>query len=160
MTLPEVADLIDSPLTEWLCRGNYINRRGIRGYYIQVKCGNYWCKVSVSAADLHADRLTVDELDEIDSTQLAQEVIIPRLSISYAIRTASEQGVSVNQYLNRKGIEGIWADFFLDGNWYMVSVSHIDVPTHPTPAELDRIADEFLRHQGSGRRKRRNDWLK
>ena len=160
MTLCEVADLIDSPRTEWLCRGNYVNRRGVRGYYIQVRAGNCWCRVSVSDADNHADRLTVAELDEIDSTHLGPEVIIPRLAISSAVRTASEQNVPVNRYVNRNGVEGIWAEFCIDGSWYMLSVSHIDVPVRPTRSELERIADELLRQQSSGRTKHRNDWTK
>ena len=63
LTLNEVADLIDSRNAELLRWGNYLNRRGIRGYYMQVKCGDHWCKISVSHADRHADRITVNELD-------------------------------------------------------------------------------------------------
>src|ERR1017187_229773 len=70
VTLNEVADLIVSPEAEHLSRGNCLNRRGIRGYYLQLKCGSNWCKISVSHADRHSDRITVVELDEIDPTTL------------------------------------------------------------------------------------------
>ena len=58
MTLHEVADLIVSPQAETLLRGNYVNKRGVRGYFVQIKCGNHWCKVSVSNADHHSARVT------------------------------------------------------------------------------------------------------
>jgi hypothetical protein len=33
----EVADLIVSPQAETLLRGNYVNKRGVRGYFVQIK---------------------------------------------------------------------------------------------------------------------------
>ena len=47
LTLSEVADLLISPHAEQLCHGNYTNRRNIRGYYVQLKCGNHWCKAEI-----------------------------------------------------------------------------------------------------------------
>jgi len=48
-------------------------------------------------------------------------------------------------------VPGVWAEFRYDTNWYMISVSHVDIPARATPAQKDRIADEFLRQQGFGR---------
>lgn len=148
MTLNEVADLIDAPDAESLCWGNYKNRRGVRGYYQQTKCGNHWCKISVSNVDRHSDRLTVGELDDIDINALDRTTKIPRLSISYALRWASERDdVAVERYVNAADVEGIWSEFSYGNNWYMVSVSHVNVPAYASRDDLERIADEFLRQQ-------------
>ena len=50
-TLSEAADLIILPEAELLLRGTYLNRREVRGYFVQIKCGNRWCKVAVSHAE-------------------------------------------------------------------------------------------------------------
>ncbi len=158
MTLNEVADLIISPQAETLLRGNYVNKRGVRGYFVQIKCGNHWCKVSVSNADHHSARVTVEELDSIDSAMLEPAVLVPTSSISEALKSHTAQHAPVNTYLNGADIEGIWAEFRHAANWYMVSVSHIDVPTYAKSEELERITDEFLFQQGfrklSGRNRR------
>jgi hypothetical protein len=155
MALNEVADLIVSPETESLSRGNYLNHRGIRGYYLQLKCRNNWCKISVSHADRHSDRMTVVELDELDLTTLQPALVIPVSSISTALKSSAAQQASIEIYFNNSAVEGVWAEFYHDGNWYMVSVSHVDVPVYAKPEELERIADEFLWQQGQARRKRR-----
>ena len=155
MTLNEVADLIVSPEAESLSCGNYLNRRGIRGYYLQLKCGNNWCKISVSHADRHSDRITVVELDEIDLSTLQPALVIPVSSISTALKSSAAEQASIEIYLNNSAVEGVWAEFYHNGNWYMVSVSHVDVPAYAKPEELERIADEFLWQQGQARRKRR-----
>jgi len=144
MTLNEVADLIVSPQAETLLRGNYVNKRGVRGYFVQIKCGSHWCKVSVSNADHHSARVTVEELDSIDSSMLEPAVLVPTSSISDALKSHAAQGTPVNTYLNGVDIEGIWAEFRHTANWYMVRVSHIDVPTYAKSEELERITDEFL----------------
>lgn len=158
MTLNEVADLIISPQAETLLRGNYVNKRGVRGYFVQIKCGNHWCKVSVSNADHHSARVTVEELDSIDSAMLEPAVLVPTASISEALKSHTAQHTPVNTYLNGADIEGTWAEFRHAANWYMVSVSHIDVPTYAKSEELERITDEFLFQQGfrklSGRNRR------
>lgn len=51
VTLREAADLILLTEAELLLLGTYVNRRGVRGYFVQIKCGNHWCKVSVSHAE-------------------------------------------------------------------------------------------------------------
>jgi hypothetical protein len=158
VTLDEVADLIAAPASELLSTGNYVNRRGILGYFMQVKCGDHWCKVSVSHAERHSDRLSVEELDRIDPTNLRPAVIIPVPSISAALRSSAGRDTPINTYLNAAGIEGIWAEFRFEGNWYMLSVSHIDVPTHASPADLEMIADEFLRQQSHNHGRRRIRW--
>lgn len=151
MTIDEIADLIASPQAECLSSGNYLNRRGIRGYYLQVKCGSNWCKVSVSHADRHSDRITVDELDAIDPNTLQPTVVIPIASISAALKSSSAEQASVGSYVNSAAVEGVWAELHHNGNWYMISVSHLDVPTYASPEELERIADEFLRQQTQNR---------
>lgn len=155
VTLNEVADLIVSPEAEHLSRGNYLNRRGIRGYYLQLKCGSNWCKISVSHADRHSDRITVVELDELDPTTLQPSLVIPMSSISDALKSSAAEQAAIESYYNNSAVEGFWAEFYRNGNWYMISISHVDVPTHVKPEELDRIADEFLWQQGQARRKRR-----
>jgi len=155
MTLNEVADLIASPEAESLSRGNYLNRRGIRGYYLQLKCGNNWCKISVSHADRHSDRITVVELDELDLTTLQPALVIPVSSISAALKSSVAEQAAIQIYFNNSAVEGVWAEFYHNGNWYMVSVSHVEVPAYAKPEELERIADEFLWQQGQARRKRR-----
>lgn len=154
MTLNEVGDLILAPGAEVLLFGNYVNRRGIRGYFVQIKCGNNWCKVSVSNADRHAARITVGELDGIDATML-QHSVIPNSFVSGALKSRVAEETAVNIYVNSAAVEGVWAEFHYEGNWYMVSVSHIDVPVHATSEELERMADEFLLQQGSRKLRRR-----
>ena len=88
MTLSEVADLIISPEAEFLMRGNYVNRRGVRGYFVQIKCGNHWCKVSVSDADYHSGRITVGELDALNGSMLQTAVVIPARSLYWAFKSA------------------------------------------------------------------------
>lgn len=153
--LNEIADLIVSPKAETLLRGNYANKRGVRGYFVQIKCGNHWCKVSVSNADHHSARMTVEELDAIDSSMLEPAVLVPTSSISGALKSHAAQETPVNTYLNSAEIEGVWAEFRHSANWYMVSVSHIDVPTYAKAEELERITDEFLFQQGFRKLSRR-----
>jgi len=155
VTLNEVADLIVSPHAETLLRGNYVNKRGVRGYFVQIKCANHWCKVSVSNADHHSARVTVEELEAIDSSMLEPAVLVPNSSISEALKSRAGQDTSVNTYLNSAEVEGIWAEFRDAANWYMVSVSHIDVPTYAKSEELERITDEFLFQQGFRKLSRR-----
>jgi hypothetical protein len=153
--LSEVGDLILATDAEILLLGNYVNRRGMRGYFVQIKCGNHWCKVSVSHADRHSARITVSELDVIDTTMLQSALVVPIGSISGALKSRSAQETPINTYLNSAAVEGIWAEFYYEGNWYMVSVSHIDAPTYATSEELERMADEFLWQQGSRKYRRR-----
>jgi hypothetical protein len=154
MTLNEIADLIISPESEHLSCGNYINRRGIRGYYVQLKCGSNWCKISVSHADRHADRITFVELNEIDPITLQPALVIPISSISAALKSPQAGQAAIEIYFNNVAVQGLWAEFYENGNWYMVSVSNVDVPRCTRPDELERIADEFLWQQGHVRRKR------
>lgn len=155
MTLNEIADLITSPEAEPVSCGNYFNRRGVRGYYVQVKCGNNWCRVSVSHADKHSHRISLDELNEIDGSTLRPAVTIPISSISSAIRSAADRDASLHTYTNSSGVEGLWAAFQYNRNWYMISVSHVEVPVFAKPEELERMADDFLWQQGAIKRKRR-----
>lgn len=155
MTLSEAADLIISPEAELLLHGTYVNRRGVRGYFVQIKCGNHWCKVSVSHAERHAARITVDELDSINATMLQPALVIPTSSISGALKSRAAEETAVNTYLNSAAVEGVWADFHHEGSWYMVSVSHMDVPVYAKSEDLERIANEFLAQQGARRFRRR-----
>jgi hypothetical protein len=154
LSLSEVADLLTSPHAEQLCHGNYTNRRGIRGYYVQLKCGQNWCKVSVSHAERCAARVTPEELEAINPDTLQTSVVIPIASISLALKSASGEQTEMHTYTNCSGIEGNWAEFYFQGSWYMVSVSHVDVPAVASREELEMMADEFLRQQlGRGRRR-------
>jgi len=151
MTLNEIADLIISPEAERLACGNYTNRRSIRGYYLQVKCGDHWCKVSVSHVDRPSDRTTADELHEIDRSTL-QPIVIPTDAISSALRSQAAEAASLIKYENSSAIEGMWAEFYHSGHWYMFSVSSIDARVQWRPGQLEAAADEFLWQQGHGRR--------
>jgi hypothetical protein len=155
VTLNEIADLITSSEAEHLSLGNYVNRRRIGGYYVQLKCGRNWCKISVSHADRHSDRITVAELDDIDPNALQPAVIIPLSKISEALKSPAAEQASISRYLNNAAVEGVWTEFYHNGNWYMVSVSHLDVPAHAKPEEIEKIAGEFLWQQGQSRKKRR-----
>jgi len=159
MTMKEIADLIESSEARQLASGNYLNRRGARGYYLQIKYADYWCKNSISHADRHSDRLTIGELDAIIPQTLETVVLIPLSSISAALRSITAEHIPLKKYVNSAAVEGVWAEFYCDPNWYMVSVSHIDVPPGASPDKLDRIADEFLRQQDFPKnRKRRFEW--
>ena len=135
-----------------------MNRRGVLGYFMQVKCGDHWCKVSVSHAERHSDRTTARELSEIDPRTLKPAMAIPVLSIADALKSSQGRTAPLATYENSSGIEGIWTEFHLEGNWYMVSVSHIDLPTRISNAELEMVADAFLYQQGSMKRRRRSQW--
>lgn len=154
LSLSEVADLLTSSHAEQLCNGNYENRRGVRGYYLQTKCGNHWCKISISHADRHAGRISAEELDAIDLNTLQTTVVIPTDSIASALKSSSAEQAVVHPYTNSSGVEGNWAEFCFHGNWYMISVSHMDVPAYASPEELEMLADEFLRQQSSKNRRR------
>lgn len=154
MTLSEVADLIISTEAEVLARGNYVNRRGVRGYFVQLKCANHWCKVSVSNADHHSGRITIEELDKLNAGLLQKSTVIPARCLWRACNSVAATDAAIHSYQNSAGVDGIWAEFQHDGNWYMVSVSHIDIPACATPDELDRLASEFLDQQGPKRPKR------
>jgi hypothetical protein len=160
ITLHEIADLLVSHEAEQLCCGNYLNRRGVRGYYLQVKCGNHWCKVSVSHVERHSARLTVEELDGLNPEMLsAVMVAIPTTSISSALRSGEAEQAPIERYVNSSAVEGIWSEFYRDGNWYMVSLSQVEVPAYASRNELERIADDFLSQQVGrmGHRRRRID---
>lgn len=154
MTLSEVADLLISPESEFLAHGNYVNRRGIRGYYVQVKSGNHWCKVSISHADRNANRITAEELEDIRHNTLQSAVMIPLSSISFALRSCPAEQAPINVYTNSSSVEGNWAEFYFEGCWYMITISHVDVPAYASSEELEMIADDLLRQQVSGRKRR------
>lgn len=154
LTSDEIAELLLSAEAEILPAGNYVNRRGILGYFMQVKCGTHWSKVSVSHAERHSDRTTAKELNEIDPRTLRPTVAIPLQSIAEALKSPQGRTAALDTYENASGIEGIWTEFHFEGNWYMVSVSHIDLPARISNAELEMVADEFLRQQ-SGKHRRR-----
>lgn len=92
---------------------------------------------------------------EIDPTTLQPSLVIPASSISVALKSSAGERATIESYFNNSAVEGVWAEFYHNGNWYMVSVSHVDVPARAKPEELDTIADEFLWQQGQARRKRR-----
>jgi hypothetical protein len=155
MTSDEIADLLLSPEAEFLPAGNYVNRRGVVGYFMQVKCGDHWCKVSVSHVERHFERTTASELNEIDPRTLRPTVAIPAETIANALKSSEGRKAPLNTYENASGIEGLWTEFYFEGHWYMVGVSHIDLPAHISSAELEMIADEFLAQQGNTKRRRR-----
>ncbi len=155
MTTDEIADLLLSMEAEYLPGGNYVNRRGVVGYFMQVKSGSHWCKVSVSHVERHIDRTTASELNEIDPRTLKPATAIPADAIANALRSPVGRTAPLNAYENASGIEGLWTEFCFEGHWYMVSVSHIDLPVRISSAELEMIADEFLAQQGNMNRRRR-----
>ena len=157
MTIDEIADLLVSQEAECLPAGNYVNRRGVVGYFMQVKCGNNWCKISVSHVERHLDRTTANELNEIDSRTLRPTVAIPAEAIADALKSPEGRRAPLNTYESASGIEGLWTEFYLEGHWYMISVSHIDLPARISNTELEMIADEFLSQQAN-MKKRRPRW--
>ena len=158
LTIDEIADLLLSTEVEILPAGNYVNRRGILGYFMQIKCGAHWCKVSVSHVERHSDRTTAKELNEIDPRSLKPTIAVPVQSVVEALKSPEGRTSHLRTYENASGIEGIWAEFQFEGNWYMVSVSHIDLPARISREELEMVADEFLSQQGNIRRRRRFQW--
>lgn len=158
MTMDEIAELLVSAEGELLPSGNYVNRRGVLGYFMQVKCGAHWCKVSVSHVERHSDRTTAKELNEIDPKTLNLGVVIPAQSIANALKSSEGRRARLDKYENASGIEGLWTEFHFERNWYMVSVSHIDLLTRVSNAELEIIADEFLSQQGNMKKKRHFRW--
>jgi hypothetical protein len=158
VTIDEIADLLVSSEAEALPSGNYVNRRGVLGYFMQVKCGPHWCKVSVSHVERHADRTTAKELNEIDPRSLQPAVAIPVESTTDAFRSPEGRRAPLNKYENTAGIEGIWAEFRFERNWYMISVSHIDLPARLSTTELETLTDEFLYQQGGQKKRRRFQW--
>ena len=79
--------------------GNYLNRRGIRGYCAQFKCGHHWCKVSVSHADQHSARISLKEFDDLATTTLLPAVTIPLASIAAALRSSAAEAASLGSIL-------------------------------------------------------------
>lgn len=148
MTLNEIADLICSPAAQLLMNGNYLNRRGVRGDFAQFKCGNHWCSVSVSHADQHSARISLQELDDLAVTALSPTVTIPLGSIVAALKSSEAEAAPVGSYFGSLGVEGNWAEFCFRGNWNMVAVSHVDESALGAGADLERTADELLRQQG------------
>jgi len=110
--------------------------------------------VSVSHVDHHSSRLTIAELEAIDPTSLKPSVTIPISAIASVLRTASAKEIPLRRYLSSSGVEGLWTEFPQNGSWYMISVSHIDVPTRASAEDLERIADEFLKQQANMKKKR------
>jgi hypothetical protein len=155
VTTDEIAYLLLSPEAEFLPAGNYVNRRGVVGYFMQVKCGNHWCKVSVSNVESDLDRTGARELHEIDPRTLRPTVTIPIEAMAGALKSPAGRMAPINTYENASGIEGIWTEFYFEGHWYMVGVSHIDLPARISSTELEMIADEFLAQQGNMNRRRR-----
>src|SRR5260370_41872815 len=98
MTSDEIAELLLSAEGELLPAGNYVNRRGVLGYFMQVKCGAHWCKVSVSHVERHSDRTTAKELNEIDPRTLRPTVIIPVQSIADTLKSSQGRKALVNTY--------------------------------------------------------------
>jgi hypothetical protein len=111
--------------------------------------------VSVSNVDHHSNRLTIAELDAIDPSSLEPSVTIPISAIASVLKIASTKELLLRKYMSSSGVEGLWTEFPQNGSWYMISVSHIDVPTRASAEDLERIADEFLKQQAN-MKKRRN----
>jgi hypothetical protein len=158
MTIGEIADLLLSAEAEFLPSGNYVNRRGVLGYFMQIKSGRNWCKVSVSHVERHSDRTTAKELNEIDPRTLKVVVGIPVEAIANALKSSEGKKAHLHVYENASGIEGLWTEFCVEENWYMVSVSHVDLPAFISNSELEMVADEFLSQQGNMKKRRRFGW--
>jgi hypothetical protein len=107
-------------------------------------------------ADRHSDRITVVELDRRDRTTLHTALVIPVSSIVDALKSSDAEQASVETYFNNVAVRGIWAEFYHQGNWYMLSASRIDLPTRARAEDLERIADEFLLQQGHTRGRRKS----
>jgi len=125
---------------------------------MQIKCGDHWCKISVSHVEFHPKRISIEELDDIIPTTSDLGIAISVQSISTAMKSSFGRKAPIHPYINRAGIEGIWTEFCLGENWYMLSVFHIDIPTQVSAVELEMLADEFLREQGSRHRRGRSRW--
>jgi len=156
MTLKEIGGLILRPEVECLFSGNYTNRRGIRGYYVQLASTNIWCRVSVSHADRHSDRISVSELEAAHTAVRQTGVFIPTRSIAKALESEEAQGTPIRTYFNSAGIRGMWAEFYYEGNWYMLNISQVDAKEYlrQNHWKKDRITNEFLREQGKKYRRR------
>lgn len=108
----------------------------------------------MSHADRHSARITVDELQNIHpGTLIAAAVAIPRDAISAALKSPEAELASIEKYMNNSAVEGIWSEFHHGGNWYMISLSQVEVPARPTRSELERMTDEFLSQQARGTRR-------
>jgi hypothetical protein len=104
------------------------------------------------------ERTTASELNEIDPRTLRPTVTIPAETIANALKSSEGRKAPLNTYENASGIEGLWTEFYFEGHWYMVGVSHIDLPARISSSELDMLADEFLAQQGNMKRRRRFRW--
>jgi hypothetical protein len=91
----------------------------------------------VSHVERHSDRTTAKELNEIDPRTLKPAVAIPVQSIAEALKSSQGRASQLHTYENTSGIEGIWTEFHFEDNWYMVSVSHIDLPARMSNEEFE-----------------------
>jgi uncharacterized protein (DUF1015 family) len=86
---------------------------------------------------------------------LKPEVGILPKDVADALKSFTGQHASLHSYENASGIQGKWTEFYMDGNWYMISISHVDVPTHISQAELEMLSDNFLSQQANINKRRR-----
>ncbi len=150
MTISELADFLSlEPAT--LFHGNYRNRRGLIGYFVQLQCGEHWVKVSVSNASSGNGGISRDELGAMTKDDLIAETPFPvsLRTIAAAIRHIASRGTEWKPYENAVYVPGVWLEERLTEHWYMVSVSRVEGLNDIPPERLDEPADEFLRRMGA-----------
>ena len=150
MTISELADFLTLE-PEILFDGNYRNRRGIVGYFVQLKCDDHWVRVSVSnVASVHGG-MSVAEMDVLTKADLiAQKPFIVKVrTIGMALRQIGVRGCEWKPYENSMFVPGVWLEQEFGGHWYMVSVSRVEGLDRASPERIDEGADEFLRRMGA-----------
>jgi len=150
MTISELADfLATDPVA--LLNGNYRNRRGHIGYFVQLKCGDHSVKVSVSNVASIISGISPENLDAMTKEDLISEApfIVPLQRIAKAIHYIGDRGVEWKRYRNANFVPGVWLEEKAGEHWYMVSVSHVEGLESVPQEHMDEPADEFLRRMGA-----------
>lgn len=150
MTIDELADFLAAE-PGVLLNGNYRNKRGHIGYFVQLQCGDHWVKVSVSNVVSTQMGISPEKLDAMSKEDLISEkpFIVPLRWIARAIHRIGLRGAEWKSYDNASFVPGVWLEERVGEHWYMVSISRVEGLESVKREQLDEPADEFLRRMGA-----------
>ncbi len=167
MTINELADFLAiEPAI--LFDGNYRNKWGHIGYFVQLQCGEHWVKASVSNVASTHGGISRQELDAMTKEDLLADkpFTISLRTIADTVRRVGLRGTEWKAYQNAVFVPGVWLEEKAGEHWYMVSVSRIEGLESVPPERMDEPADEFLRRMGAFdgsvrpvTRRRRSGWM-
>jgi hypothetical protein len=103
MTLVEISQALKSPNARVMGAGTYANRRGVKGYKVEIRTPGHWIKLSLPR----------------------RESAVGLSEIAAALGSTEAQVMLDSDYERRSGSCGHYVTVFSNQQWYLISVSDV-----------------------------------